>query len=602
MPPRVWHTAAEAARPPPEPGRGYFEREMKLRVSMRWWLALAFAAVAALTAVAVAEVFTQRAESSFRSRAEELAAGSAVSAAEVIRPAIGTGTVRITADAQAHLRRISLFVFDSRHKLISAAESRGVQLVKVPSRATALNHALGGSRYVHTFDRGHTIVVGLPLKGGRAGALLAYATRPELAAELGIVRTEIVPSALIAVAVGAAVGILVALLIAKRLRRIAGAARAIAAGEFETELRPGFADELGDLERTVDRMRVRLRESFLALGGERDRLRRLLERLHDGVVAVDAELRVSFANQAAADILGSGGLPEGSTLPDPWPEISLEQVVDGLFLPGAAATEARVSAGEEHVYTVVGIPPPPGLPVAVLVFTDVTERERRERAEREFVANAAHELRTPLTAIAGAIEALEAGAKEEPGARDRFLAIVARQSGRLGRLVRALLVLARAQTQQEALRLEPVELAPMLEEAVQSLESRPEAPIELDCEAGLTVLGHRDLLEQIVSNLVGNAVRHAGTGTIAVGARTRGEGVAEIEVTDAGPGIDPLDQERVFDRFYRRGRDAGESFGLGLSIVREAVRALGGTVELDSEYGAGTTVRVVLPVTEAVRV
>jgi PAS domain S-box-containing protein len=564
-------------------------------VSIRWWLTLAFAAVAALTAVAVAEVFTQRAESSFRSRAQELAAGSAVGAAEAIRPAFATGEVAATTADQASSRRVALFVFDRRRQLISDARSRGVEASRVPAIGSALDHALSGGRYMRTFNRGQTIVVGLPLKGGSAGGLVAVALRPELAAELGIVRTEIVPSALIAVVVGALVGLLIAVLIALRLRGIASAARSIAAGEFETELHPGFADELGDLTETVDRMRIKLREFFLALGGERDRFHRLLEHLHDGVVAVDDEGRVVFANRSGRSILGLGARSERALLPDPWYSLSLYRLALSLFEPGAEPSEQRVTADAEHAYTVAGIPPPQGLPVAVLVLRDVTERERRERAEREFVANAAHELRTPITAISGAVEALESGAKDDAAARDRFLSIVGRQSARLGRLVRALLVLARAQIDQESLPLEPVELEPLLADVIATVAAT-EPQVKLDCPAGLSVVAHRDLLEQAIANLLVNAVRYANGAPVLISARYVGDGLTEIEVSDSGPGIDPLDRDRVFDRFYTRDRARpGERFGLGLPIVREAVRALGGTIALQSETGMGTTVRIALP-------
>jgi signal transduction histidine kinase len=108
-----------------------------------------------------------------------------------------------------------------------------------------------------------------------------------------------------------------------RLRRIAGAARAIADGRFEGTLKPGFRDELGDLAVTVETMRLRLRDSFAELEAERDRLRRLLERLHEGVVAVDQDLAVVFGNRVAATILGVESLEEGSTLPEPWSDHSL---------------------------------------------------------------------------------------------------------------------------------------------------------------------------------------------------------------------------------------------------------------------------------------
>ena len=150
---------------------------MRLRVSMRWWLALAFAAVAALTAVVVAEVFTQRAETSFRSRAGEAqqARPSAPPRSSVLRSF--AATLPPPAE-QATIRRVALFVFDPHRRLLSAPQSRGSLASKVPSLGPALDRALAGGRYVRAFDHGQRIVVGLPLNGGRAGGLVVVASRP----------------------------------------------------------------------------------------------------------------------------------------------------------------------------------------------------------------------------------------------------------------------------------------------------------------------------------------------------------------------------------------------------------------------------------------
>ena len=158
-------------------------------------------------------------------------------------------------------------------------------------------------------------MIALPLRTGDGRALIAVANRPELRAELGIVHDQVVEAALLAVLVGAAAGLLIAVLISRRLRRIASAASAIEQGGFDTELRPRFHDELGDLAETIDRMREHLRTSFSNLESERDRLRRLLERLHEGVIAVDRDLRVQFANGVAAGIVRARSLERGRAAP-----------------------------------------------------------------------------------------------------------------------------------------------------------------------------------------------------------------------------------------------------------------------------------------------
>lgn len=565
---------------------------------MRWWLSFAFALIAAVTAAVVAQIFSQRSEAAFRERAQALAVGNSVAAAEAVSRSVREGELRRSLAGVAERRRLSLYVFDEDGELLTPETSRGFSFASVPDGREALERVFEGERHVATHDDGRIIVVGLRLRAGDAAALIAYAVRPELTAEVSIVRSKIVEAALLAVLFGAAVGLLIAVLIAARLRRIAAAAAAIEGGSFDRPLRPGFRDELGSLAASIDRMRVRLSESFRAVQSDRDRLHRLLARLREGVVTVDPDLRVDFANPSAVRMLGVGRLDEGDPLPDPWPGFPLRDVAAGLFRPDAPVAEARVASEDERTFALVGIPAGPGTQTAILVLADVTERERRERAEREFVTNAAHELRTPLAAITSAVEVLQAGAKELPDDRDRFLESIERQSARLGRLTHTLLTLARAQTHEEAPRLEPLELRPLLDEIAAALEPRPGVKVAVECPPALFVLADRALVEQALLNLAANAAKHTEQGRIELAAESVATGSAVVEVRDSGPGIAPADQERVWERFYRgRGRDA-DGFGLGLAIVRQAIRVVGGNVELESTPGKGTVVRVTLRLAE----
>jgi two-component system phosphate regulon sensor histidine kinase PhoR len=569
---------------------------MRYGIGMRYWLPLAFAAITAVTAVAVAQLLAGRTESAFRQQAEELALDRALFAADQINAETAKGNLDVqgVTEATAQRRRIALFVVGPDFKPITAARSLRTEFAEVPNTLEALLRAAGGERYTRTYGDGRATVVSFRLGGPQSTFLVAYARTPELAAGLGIAREKITQTAIVAAIVGGLAGLIVAALITARLRRIAGAAAAIESGDFDRALAPGFRDELGALAATIDRMRVRLRDSFAIVEAERDRLHLLLERLHDGVVTVNADLHVEYANSTARRLLGI----EGDALPDPWPGVSVPSIVRKLFEPDAEPIHARVAADADHAYSIVGIPA--GTEegsVAVLVVTDVSERDRRDRAQREFVANAAHELRTPLSVISGAVEVLQAGAKDVPEERDRFLAHIEREAARLGRLARALLVLARAQTRAETLRLEPIELRPLLEQVAAEARARVDVPIEVSCPSGLCVAAQPQLAEQIVSNLVDNAAKHTEHGRIALQARAEGAGVT-IEVSDTGSGIAPEEREAIFERFYRAGSRDRDGFGLGLAIVREAVRALGGTVELESAPGRGTTVRVRLPVAE----
>jgi signal transduction histidine kinase len=465
----------------------------------------------------------------------------------------------------------------------AAAESAASDLER--SAATA---ALAGSNFSRGTADGGTFVAAVPYHGE---ALVAISRQPATAKAIDTVNGEALRAGVIAGVIGVIVGLLLAQLIALRLRRLSAAAEAIAHGDFETPLRYRFRDEFGTLAHNFDRMRRQLRRSFRRIEAERDRLRLLLERLHEGVLTIDQDLVVHFANTEARRLLG-GRVREGDPLPEPWQSFELREFAHALFDERASVTQVHVTPDEQHAYTVVGIPSQPETDWALIVVDDLTEQERRELAEREFVSNAAHELRTPLTTIIGAVEVLQAGAKEDPAERDRFLAHIEREAGRLARLARAMLTLARAHSGQEPPRVEAVELAPLLREVAAGLQPHVGVAIDVEVEDGLAVETNRDLLEQALRNLGENAAKHTARGSVALRAYGNGTTVT-VEVEDSGPGISPEVQRHVFDRFYRGERDE-LGFGLGLAIVRESVRTLGGRIELDSSPGQGTVFRILL--------
>ena len=328
----------------------------------------------------------------------------------------------------------------------------------------------------------------------------------------------------------------------------------------------------------------------------RTRLSRLVERLHEGVVSVDRGGRVEFASSTAKHMLSSAALEEGRSVPEAWFGFPLRSLVTRLFEGDVRVVEAQVASQDgERVFDVTGIPAA-RTDAALLVITDVSEREQRRRAEREFIDNAAHELRTPLAAITSAIERLQSGARDVPEKRDRFLGHIQRESTRLNRLASSLLVLARAQTRDEEPRREEIRIAELIEDSVAGLELKHGVELVLDCPSDLVARSNRDLLEHALLNLASNAARHTGRGRICVRASAVCDGSTTIEISDTGSGIPRDELGRLFDRFYRGSGEKGRAgFGLGLPITKEAVEALGGRVEIDSVPGEGTTARIILP-------
>jgi two-component system sensor histidine kinase VicK len=560
---------------------------------MRWWLAGVFGLIAALTALLVATVSSRQVSADVRTNSEDIAVGKTVAAAFAAQRALDRGNLDDALSLIARRQHLAVFVFSHGGHLLSDAKSLGVFWTSVPDGPTALGSALSGHRFVETFGDGAETVVALPLRGnGGPRGLVAYAPRETaFGKSLAIFHREVIRASLWALLAAIVLGLLAATLVARRLKRIADAASAIEQGDFEIRLEPRLRDEVGSLALSIDRMRMRLRDSFERLRAERDRLGLLLEQLQEGVLAVDADLTVQFANASAARMLGPA-LQRGGPLADSWHGLPLREMARGLFRADAAVAEARSGGDEDRAISLAGVPAS-NAGLAVLVLTDITARARRERAEREFVANASHELRTPVTAIASAVEALQSGAQESPHDRDAFIALIGRQARRLGRLTHSLLVMARAQTGEEPIQLEPVDLRPVLDDVAAACEPPADVRLDVSCPSPLVALGQRDLVEQIVANLVGNALKHTEHGSVEVRARPAGEQVV-LEVADTGPGIPPGEAERVFDRFYSGHNGRRDGFGLGLAIARDAVRSLGGRIEIESEPGAGTTARVTL--------
>lgn len=525
-------------------------------MGVRWWLGAAFAVVAAVSTAIVVAQYSSRSESALKLNARDAAVKSTAVAASLLAEGEPVAAV-------ARRTGLEVAVYDARGRLVDGrvgtSEGPGVFVVE---------------------------------RAFRNGTLKARDVRPDVAAAIAILNDQALKAGVIAGVISLAVGLVLAQLIALRLRRLSAAAEAIAHGNFETPLRYRFQDEFGALAQSFERMRRQLRRSFRRIEGERDRLRMLLERLHEGVVTVDEDLVVQFANAEARRVLG-GRLQEGDRLPDPWPGFSLRNFASRLFESDGSLAQAHVHPDDERALALVGIPAQPETETVLIVLDDLTETERRELAEREFVANAAHELRTPLTTIIGAVEVLQTGAKDDDVERDRFLAHIAREAERLARLARALLTLARAHAGQERPRADLVDVSHLLREIAGDLRPAPAVEVDVEAAESLDALVNRDLLEQAVRNLAENAVKYTREGRVVLRAYTAGTTV-RVEVEDTGAGMSADTQRHVFDRFYRgEGRDA-EGFGLGLAIVRQAVRSLEGRVELESAPGRGTLVRIEL--------
>lgn len=232
---------------------------------------------------------------------------------------------------------------------------------------------------------------------------------------------------------------------------------------------------------------------------------------------------------------------------------------------------------------------------------DMTQIERLERVRRDFVANISHELRTPVTAIKGYSETLLDGVPDEASRRD-FLEGLTRHADRIDALVRDLLKLAKLEVQSEEDRVvDPVDvgsIAGHVATAARTRKRNSDVEIEVDIGEALVARGDPLAVEQVLDNLVDNAVKYAGPGKrVCIEGRRDGEHV-EVSVTDDGPGIPVEHRSRVFERFYRvPGAETAkqEGTGLGLAITKHLVEAMHGTIRLEDAPDEGTRFVVRLP-------
>jgi two-component system phosphate regulon sensor histidine kinase PhoR len=237
---------------------------------------------------------------------------------------------------------------------------------------------------------------------------------------------------------------------------------------------------------------------------------------------------------------------------------------------------------------------------ALLIVQDLTELRRADDMRRDFVANVSHELRTPIAAIRALTETLMLRGERRPELVEEYGPRIVQECERIDRLVQDLMLLAQTEAGHLEIRTEPLATREIADEVLRQVEpvaSGTGARVELGTFVAERVLADRFALSQCVRNLVDNAIRYAGAGTVRLASRIE-DGQVVLSVSDEGPGIPADALGRIFERFYRvdrhRSREDGGS-GLGLSIVRHLAEAQGGRVWAESRPGYGSTFHLALP-------
>jgi two-component system phosphate regulon sensor histidine kinase PhoR len=396
---------------------------------------------------------------------------------------------------------------------------------------------------------------------------------------------------------------------ARRRRRalasLESAVSAMAAGDLVVRADGEGVGEFSRLVSGVNMLAVRTAETFTQLGGDKARLRAVLDNMAEGVAIVSSDGRVQDVNAAMERLLGvKSAAARGLTVSEVFRHAPLQDLAR-LALESRApqSGEASLFVPEERVFSVsaTALPGETRPSGAVLVLHDITRLRRLEELRKEFVANVSHELRTPLASIKSFAETLRLGALDDKEVRLEFVGTIEEQADRLTAIVDDLLELAALEGGRRPLKPEDLDLAAAARKVLAALKPLGDhARVTLSCSVpdGLRARADAGALERVLRNLVENAVKYnRDDGRVEVSAAPEGAAV-RVSVGDTGLGIPAADLPRVFERFYRvdkaRSREKGGT-GLGLSIVKHLVDALGGTVRAESEEGKGSTFSFTLP-------
>jgi two-component system phosphate regulon sensor histidine kinase PhoR len=400
-----------------------------------------------------------------------------------------------------------------------------------------------------------------------------------------------------AFAIALVTGLLVHSMMRRRLHELATATRDVVrdTNRRVPPIQTAPDDEIRQLAEWVNFLADDAERSHRGLARERELLSTIADGLTQGVLAIDEERKIELINLAARTMLGVTSSPVGEPLIE---FVRLPQLFELIDSDEALSAEVELPGG---VKTLIRVAHKYGGAGRVLLLEDVTNVRKLETVRRDFVANVSHELRTPVAVIRANAETLLGGAKDDPVMAAKLMDGLHRNAERLARILADLLDLSRLDAGQYRLEVSPVPVRALAEQSLAAVETQAakrEVKIELSLGDDLVVMADPKALDQILVNLIDNAIKYTGqAGSVVVGARVDGDAI-RIEVRDDGPGIAPKHRERVFERFYRadpsRSREAGGT-GLGLSIVKHLVESMDGEVGVEPNTPSGSIFWLRLP-------
>jgi two-component system, OmpR family, phosphate regulon sensor histidine kinase PhoR len=575
--------------------------------SLRGRLALTYSAVILLIAIALGAAMVVSSRDTYTERlADELTAEARLAAA-AIGPSLASGADASTVDAQ--VKRLGASI-EGRLTVIAAdgrvlADSRDDPAVLPNQAANPESRRLlegAGSDTPSVVETDSTLSVAVRIPDAPGDVVRVTSPLSEVDAAVARVRRDVIGLAMIGGALAAAVAFLVARRIAGPIDALRRHAVEVSSGRLDVVATPVAPRELADLARSFNAMTARIRELVIESERSRSRLAAIFDNLTDGVVIVDEQGTVLGLNGAATTMLGTNPV---WAVGHPLVVVARDHDLVELMRQAFAADQTRTATIEyargdrvieAAAQPVAGVDDRFG----IVVLHDVTSLRRLESVRREFVANVSHELRTPLASIRAVVETLEAGAIDDPAVAGDFLGRIIGEVDRLTSLVEDLLDLARLESGRLALKVEPVAPVDLVTRGAERLRPQIErARLQLVIEAPADlplVLADRGRIEQVLLNLIHNAIKFTPAGgTITVAATVDGDAL-RVSVHDTGVGIPESELPRIFERFYKADRARrSEGTGLGLAIAKHIVQAHRGTIHATSAPGQGSCFFFTLP-------
>ncbi|EHC5262315.1 cell wall metabolism sensor histidine kinase WalK [Listeria monocytogenes serotype 1/2a] len=410
----------------------------------------------------------------------------------------------------------------------------------------------------------------------------------------------------IALVIIAAISVFIARKITRPVREIIEVSTDLANHKYDSRIHGKISGELQDLSISVNTLAESLETQMFEIKQNEQRLNAIVQNLVSGVMLINVDKQVIMTNRTMYQILGETEIT-GKPFYEVIKSFALSQLIEGtfetktiqqkeiiLYFPREMILDASVSPilGENGEITGV-----------ILLLHDITQIRHLENVRSEFVTNVSHELKTPVTALKGFAETLLDGAMYDEMLLKKFLTIIKEESDRLHRLIMDILALSRIEQNPVPENVELVEVDDVIEQSARTIfematEKNIQVIIPEKTIPSVTIETDRDKLQQILINLLSNAINYTPVDGKVEVKLIEQEAEVIIEVTDNGIGIPAKDIDRVFERFYRvdkaRSRHSGGT-GLGLSIVKHLVENCGGRIEVESQEEVGSTFRVTLP-------